>query len=206
MMSHCENKICDRKSLANYRYVRYQDSRAQNPNFFFGPLQVLLYGAATFLYELFPSADGAPDEATMMSFFGVDKTNAGEYIANSGERIPPNWRNRREPYTLLGVGPEILEMLLAHPVQFGGNLGANNFNGLNFSNSIQNGELTETTGPALLCLIYQAATSQINSQVGVVSKLPVELVNKLTEGFAPWVQNLGCPNAYNDGSESPGSQ
>jgi hypothetical protein len=40
-------------------------------NFFFGPLSLLLYGAASFLYELFPSYGdkGVPDLATMKASF-----------------------------------------------------------------------------------------------------------------------------------------
>lgn len=76
----------DRNALAAYRSQRYEESvqevcnsrlqaicfpmltaRLQNPNFFFGPLSLLLYGAASFLYELFPSYGdkGVPDLATM---------------------------------------------------------------------------------------------------------------------------------------------
>lgn len=47
----------------------------------------------------------------MMSFFGADKVN-GEYVWNGGERIPPNWRARVEPYDNNKVGTQIIEMYL----------------------------------------------------------------------------------------------
>lgn len=47
----------------------------------------------------------------MMSFFGADKVN-GEYVWNGGERIPPNWRARVEPYDNNKVGIQIVEMYL----------------------------------------------------------------------------------------------
>lgn len=47
--------VFDRNALAAYRSQRYDESLHTNPSFFFGPLTVLLYGAASFLYELFPS-------------------------------------------------------------------------------------------------------------------------------------------------------
>lgn len=71
----------DINALAAYRSKRYDESVQtvstytahsscglyvnvpQNPNFFFGPLSLLLFGAASFLYELFPSYgnEGTPD-------------------------------------------------------------------------------------------------------------------------------------------------
>ena len=62
MMSYC-NGNCDLQALALYRELRYNQSRADNGNFFFGPGSVLLYGAASFLYELMPTAGGSADEA-----------------------------------------------------------------------------------------------------------------------------------------------
>lgn len=56
MMKTC-NGSCNLKTLGEYRYQRYQQSLADNGNFFFGPGSLLLYGAATFLYELMPSAE-----------------------------------------------------------------------------------------------------------------------------------------------------
>lgn len=93
-----------------------------------GPGSLLLYGAATFLYELFPGEGGSPDEAvsetasrilwhplttaqTMMSFFAISKDANGNYVQNSGERVPPNWRPRVESYDS-EVTSEILQMYL----------------------------------------------------------------------------------------------
>lgn len=49
----------------------------------------------------------------MMSFFGVDKKN-GQYVKNSGERLPPNWRARVDPYDNNKVGGQIIAMYLLH--------------------------------------------------------------------------------------------
>lgn len=90
------------------------ESRRDNGNFFFGPGSLLLYGAASFLYELFPTAGGTADEVTMMSFFAANKTSDGKYVFNGGERIPPNWRSRVDPYDNGKVGREILAMYALH--------------------------------------------------------------------------------------------
>ncbi|RMY92483.1 hypothetical protein D0861_02465 [Hortaea werneckii] len=188
---------------ATYREARYYQSVADNGNFFFGPGSLLLYGAASFLYELMPTAGGTADEATMMSFFGADKVN-GEYVWNGGERIPPNWRARVEPYDNNKVGIQIIEMYLMNPVLFGGNVGRNNFNGLNFSTYIQDGKLNTDLGDNALCLIYQALTGGFPSQLGQVINLPVALVNAMTAEIAPMAENLGCPLNHNSGSSVSG--
>lgn len=88
----------DRDGLALYRAQRYNQSLAENPNFYFGPLSLLLYGAASFLYELMPSGPNySPDEATISSFFGAQKQSDGSYTFNGNEKIPDNWTNRVAP-------------------------------------------------------------------------------------------------------------
>jgi hypothetical protein len=68
-----------------------------NPNFF-GIGSLLLYGAASLLYELFPVYSNAPDEATTASLFGIQNNgNEREYI---GERAPPKAKNCVIPYDL----------------------------------------------------------------------------------------------------------
>jgi hypothetical protein len=85
----------DRDGLALYRAQRYNQSLAENPNFYFGPLSLLLYGAASFLYELMPSGPNySPNEATISSFFGVEKQSDGSYVFNGDEKIPHGWTNR----------------------------------------------------------------------------------------------------------------
>lgn len=117
MMQTC-NGNCGREELSLYREQRWQESAADNGNFFFGPGSLLLYGAATFLYELFPAEGGRPDEATMMSFFSISKDSSGNYVQNDGERAPPGWRPRIEPYGGGDVVREILAMYLANVSTF----------------------------------------------------------------------------------------
>jgi hypothetical protein len=95
--------------MALYRAQRWNQSQAENSEFYFGPLSLLLFGAASFVYELMPGGpDYSPDVATTTSFF-VD------------EQIPANWTNRVTPYSNSDVTNQIVEMYLLHPVLFGGN-------------------------------------------------------------------------------------
>ncbi|UJO16959.1 Dothistromin biosynthesis peroxidase dotB [Fulvia fulva] len=197
MMETCQGN-CGRQELSVYREERWQQSVAENGNFFFGPGSLLLYGAASFLYELFPGEGGSPDEATMMSFFSIDKAADGSYVENSGERAPPNWRPRVAPYSGSDVVREIVAMYIANPVLFGGNVGQNNFIGLNSGAAIRDGRLVDTAPSAILCLLFQALQSAIPATVGQAVNLPVNILNQITQ-LAPFATNIGCPSNPNDG-------
>ena len=192
MQNTCKGNF-NRDNLALYRYQRYQQSLSENANFYFGPKALLLFGAASFLYELFPSLGpaGKPDLATMSYFFGAQPDGNGGYTFNNAEQIPPNWYNRKAPYTNPEVTVEIAAQYLEHPVLFGGNVGTNNFDALNYS-TIVNGKLP-TSEKALLCLIYQLATDNVPSSLSGVLELPLQVVEFAAGKLNPIFEDYGCP-------------
>lgn len=202
MMQAC-NGNCDRSTMSKYRKQRYLESRRDNAQFFFGPTQLLLYAAATFPYELFGHSNRPADETTMMSFFGADKTASGEYVWNGGERIPEGWTNRAVPYNEPDILLELLAMYLENPVLFGANLGPGNFDGLNLGSYFKDGKLNEENVAGVGCALY-LALAVVPSATGELVNLPVELANAITARLAPFLTNLGCPDNFNDGSQSSG--
>jgi hypothetical protein len=180
-------------TMAAYRSQRYDESVAENANFFFGPLAILLYGGASFVYELFApyGPEGAADLATISSYFGAVQDASGTW-RHVPERIPDNWHNRRGPYTLdLGI-EQILAQYQSYPKQFGGNVGKNNFNGLNFG-SIRDGKLADgATVGDIVCLLFQLATTQIPNAVGQLTALPLDLLGWATGKLTPVLGNAGC--------------
>ena len=194
LMQQTCNGNFDRDNLALYRYQRYQQSLAENGNFYFGPTNVLLFGAASFLYELFPSLGpaGDPDLPTMESFFGASSNGNGGYTFNNAEQIPANWYSRVSPYTLTDASIEIAAQYLQHPVLFGGNVGPGNFDALSYG-IIVDGNLTDTSTNALLCLIYQLATQNFPSSLSGVLDLPAEVVTWSTGKLNPIFETYGCP-------------
>jgi hypothetical protein len=116
MMSSVGNPtgMYDVTGMGNYRAQRWDQSQAENPNFFFGPKGLLLYAAASFLYEVYPSANGSTAQATVESFFGAVPTpgSPGGY-ASVGERVPPNWFSRKAPYGLSEISEQAVEMYSA---------------------------------------------------------------------------------------------
>ena len=198
MMQDTCNGNFDLTNLGLYRYQRYQQSLAENPDFYFGPLSLLLFGAASFLYELMPSGthNYAPDLETISSFFGASQNSDGTWYFNHEEKIPDNWTNRVTPYSDFDVGAQIFEMYGLHPVAFGGNTGDGTFNGLpDWQGVISGGMLTSTpTESQTTCLLYMLATENIPGYANSVVTPSVDtlafVLKKLGEtNYA----NLGCP-------------
>jgi len=176
MQSTCAGNF-NRGNLALFRDQRYQQSKADNGNFYFGPKEVLLIGAATFLYELFPSLGpaGVPDLATISSFFGAQSDGKGGYSFNNQERIPADWYNRQVPYTIAEASAETVALYLEHPTLFGGNAGQGNFDLLNFGADFKAGQFN-ATAQVVQCLLYQIATENVPSSLTGVAELPLSVV------------------------------
>ncbi|KZM20083.1 Unspecific peroxygenase [Ascochyta rabiei] len=187
----------DRNTLAAYRSQRYDESVQENDNFFFGPLALLLYGASSFLYELFPSYgnEGTPDLKTISSFFGTtaDSSAPGGW-KYTAERIPDNWFNRRAPYTNNDVTIEILSQYVQYPKLFGGNVGKNNFDALSTPfGIIRDGKLPDAaTASDILCLLYQLGTQPVPSSLSVLTDIPLTLLNLSIGKLNPVFKNAGC--------------
>jgi len=194
MMTNTTGGNFDRDGLALYRYQRYQQSLRDNKQFFFGPLSLLLFGAASFLYELMPNGNHgyAPDLATISSFFGTSKDSNGNWVFNNNEKIPDKWTNRVAPYTNNDVTLEIVAMYAEHPVLFGGATGNGGFDALPTfgGGSITNGTLQTANTE---CLLYQLATSSIPSYLNSVITPTVSALAFALGKLGPQMQNLGCP-------------
>jgi hypothetical protein len=188
------NHNFDVTGLSKYRKQRYQESLSTNGNFNFSPLTLLLYGAASFLYELMPSGPNyTPDLATISSFFGVTQDSTGKFVATSGEQIPANWTNRVIPYDNTLVTIQILEMYLLNPVAFGANTGSpNSFNGLNTS-GFKNGQLVNATPQGVLCLLYQQVAGAFVSDTAGIAAPIVGAAQYVANKLGPEYANLGCP-------------
>lgn len=194
MMTETTGGVYDRAGMAKYRFERYQQSLQDNPNFFFGPFALLLYGASSFLYELMPSGpEYVPDKPTISSFFGAVEQSDGSYTF-SAEKIPSNWYNRVSPYSVADVVVEILAQYLEYPVLFGGATGNGGFDLVNFGSLLKNGSLL--AAPSITdvsCLLYQLATSEVPATLNGVLIPTVEDLGFILTKLGPDMENLGCP-------------
>jgi len=193
MMTETTGGDYNLQNLAVYRGQRWDQSVKENSNFYFGPFSLLLFGAASFLYELMPSGpDYKPDYPTISSFFGAEKNSDGSYSFNGKERIPDNWTNRLTPYTILDVGSQIFQMYALNPRPFGGNTGDGQFDFINFG-SIDNGTLSAPSATSVSCLLYMLATERIPSSLNGVVTPSVEALSFALSQLNPAFKNLGCP-------------
>lgn len=195
MMTDTTGRLYNRNNLAKYRQERYLQSRRDNPNFYFGPLSLLLFGASSFLYELMPNGNRGyvPDFETISSFFGANDNGDGTY-SFTAERIPPNWTNRVKPYTNSDVTREILAQYLLYPVLFGGATGNGGFNLINFGGSIKDGNLVAVPGTKeTACLLYQLATQSVPSSLNGVITPTVDAIGLITKTIGADLTNIGCP-------------
>jgi len=184
----------DIKGLSLYRKQRYDQSQAENPNFYFGPLSVLLYRAASFLYELMPSGTNGykPDLATISTFFGAKKNDDGTW-GYTAEKIPDDWTNRVSPYTNNDVTTQILEMYLLNPVLFGGNTADGKFDTIDFG-AIKDGKISAgISATDTSCLLYQLATQSVPSSLNGLITPTVKALAFIATKLSPSFKNLGCP-------------
>lgn len=197
MMDKTCNGLFNLQNLATYRKQRFTQSLNENPNFYFGPLSLLLFGAASFLYELMPSGPNyTPDLHTISSFFGAHQNATdGTWYFGHDEQIPANWTNRLTPYTNQDVTEQILSMYLLDPVPFGGNTGNGQFDLISFG-SIQNGSIPSTiSATSTSCLLYQLSTGSVPSYLNGLITPTVGALNFISSKVAPQFKNLGCPQA-----------
>lgn len=197
MQDTCQGNF-NLENLALYRKQRYDQSLAENSNFFFGPLSLLLFGAASFLYELMPSsANGLkPDLPTISSFFGAEQAADGSWFFNNKEKIPDNWYNRVDPYSNNDVTNQIVEMYLLHPVMFGAATGPGSFNALPKFGAINEGYISSgISATDTSCLLYQLATGNIPSYANGVLTPTVNALSFIATKVSPSFANLGCPIA-----------
>ncbi|CAF1084881.1 unnamed protein product [Adineta steineri] len=185
------NDLFDWEAMAQFRYDRYQQSKAEDGQFVFAPPALLLYGAASFVYEVFPNGtDMVPRLNVISPFFGAQKTDCGEW-RGVPERIPCNWVKRKTPYSLVNVSEQMLKLFLANPVLFGGNNGTRN----SFTAYPQQLETNNQTVSGTACFIYQGILSATSLEVdaGVTEAVPVlnYLIKKLDPIFG---DQFGCPS------------
>lgn len=184
-------------NMALYMSQRYTQSRADNPNFYFGPKSILLYGAASFLFELFPSLgiEGDPSLPIQKFFFGATDLGNGKFAFNNAEQIPPKgWLSRRRAMTLVDVAGDFVQMYALHPVLLGGNVGKDNFDALGgFGTAVKSdGTFSLNTNDAI-CLLYQIATDNVPDGLNSVLTLTSDVLAFTTGKLNPIFKQYGCP-------------
>jgi hypothetical protein len=193
-------------TLAAARARRWDDSQAANPHFFFGPLSIFLYGAASFVYDLMPSGPGyRADQQTLDAWF-------------LRERLPAGWSCRVAPLRVADTAREMEGMFRMAPRPFGGNVAAGRFQRMDWV-GIRDGVLMggggggggggvlgmlglgakgngggAADGKVMACLLYQMATQMVPTSLNVVVTPTVEALGLFANQVMAGMENLGCPD------------
>ena len=187
--------------MVTFMGERYKQSVAENPNFYYGPKAVILYGAASFLFRLFPNFTGDVGPPTLhfiAGFFGVQQSG-DTFVPRGGEVILDDWHNRLTPLTLANVADDFATMYSMAPVLLGGNAGkVNDFDALGPSGSgvvgVEN-SLLSTKASDFICLMYQIATEDVPSSLQTkVGPLPASVALFAAKNLNPLdiFKNAGC--------------
>jgi len=199
--------------LIDHSRRRIRESRANNPQHFWGPFTGPVVSSAAFTFiPAFMSnhsaerPEGFLDQDVLKTFFAVTGTQGNLKATQGHERIPANWYRRPigDEYTIPAFTAEAAVLQLAVPerVAVGGNTGTtNSFTPVNLGDltgGVYNSQnLLE--GNNLICLGYQTLLTVVPDILkGVVGDVTSAL-NVLTSRVAPQFAQLNCPqlNYYN---------
>ncbi|KAI0970363.1 hypothetical protein F4678DRAFT_480584 [Xylaria arbuscula] len=193
--------------LTKYRSLRFNQSVAENPYFFYAPFSGIIVNTAayTFIYRFMANKsaenpEGLLNGETLKSFYAVTGDYPHFTVTPGHERFPDNWykRNPVDYYTIPYVAEDGLAILLQYPqfLSVGGNTGTpNSFVGINpadLTNGVFNA-VNLLQGNNAFCfgteLILQMAPDLLSSLFSDITKA----LNTLTSAVDNATSGLGCP-------------
>ncbi|KAF2838137.1 Cloroperoxidase [Patellaria atrata CBS 101060] len=191
-------------SLFSLNKMRFDQSVATNPNFYYGPFTgMIARNAGTFfsgqLMRNFSTTSGVLDARTVKSFYAVyDKSNGALEYREGHEQIPANWYRRTTDWTLVDFNVELLALVAAYPVlgSIGGNMGTvNSFTGVNLGD-LTGGLLNAQNllkGNNLMCFILQVVKTVSPNSLATIFTTLAKPLSMLTDALRLPLINLACP-------------
>ncbi|CEN59243.1 hypothetical protein ASPCAL01695 [Aspergillus calidoustus] len=195
--------------MAERAAIRFEQTKASNPEFYYGPVTGFLARNAGYLFpaRLFRNhsselPEGVLTKEIVRNFYGVYGSEGNLTYREGWERIPENWYKTPVDWGLLNLNADLLGWAIKHPelASIGGNTGTvNSFTGLDLSD-LTGGVLNVTTlleDNNLLCFIFEVLKFlSPNALAGIYKTLaiPLELI---TDALAAPLLDLACP-AFED--------
>ncbi|KAH8805188.1 oxidase [Xylogone sp. PMI_703] len=197
--------VFDMDMMADRAHIRFHETIATNPNFYFGPFTGMIASNAGYIFSgrLFANhsaenPDGVLTKDIIKSIYGISGPE-GNFTYNRGwERIPENWYRRPVDYSLVDLNLDTIAMVLKYPElgSIGGNTGTvNSFAGVDLGN-VTGGVLNAATlleGNNLICFVFEVVqTLAPNSLSPLFSVLDVPL-QLVTNTLGSALLNFTCP-------------
>ncbi|PGH09596.1 hypothetical protein AJ79_05652 [Helicocarpus griseus UAMH5409] len=191
--------------MARRAAERFQESKMENPHFFYGPVTGLINRNAGYIFpgRFFGNhsrddRDGTLTREVLKSFYGIYGEDDCLEYKEGWERIPDNWYRRPVDYGLIGLNLDVIHWVLQYPelASIGGNMGEiDTFAGLDLGNLTEGianlGHAFEDNN--LICFILQIvkafAPNSLSSVLATVEG-PLKL---LTDAISIPLLDLNCP-------------
>ncbi|ODM14756.1 hypothetical protein SI65_09750 [Aspergillus cristatus] len=199
----------DMDLMAERAKIRMDQTKATNPNFYYGPVTGLLARNAGYLFvgRIFRNhseehPEGVLTKDIVKSFFAIEGEE-GNFTYNEGwERIPDNWYKTPVDYGLVQLNLDTVGFVTKYPElgSIGGNTGTvNSFTGVDLSD-LTGGVLNLSTlleKNNLLCFVFEVLKfASPNALSGLYKTLSVPL-EMVTKAIAAPLLNMTCP-AFDD--------
>ncbi|KAJ4312889.1 hypothetical protein N0V84_009698 [Fusarium piperis] len=190
-------------------YIRFRESVATNPNFYFGPFTGMIARNAGYLFacRMFANhssenPNGVLTKETLKSFFAIEGEGDNLTYKRGWERIPENWYRRPVDYGLVELNIDVLALGAKHPelISIGGNLGeVNSYAGVDLSD-LTGGVLNLTKlleGNNLLCFVFQIVKTVAPNSLSTLFRIIEVPLKLLTDALGAAILDLACP-AFKD--------
>ncbi|OBT43962.1 hypothetical protein VE00_04628 [Pseudogymnoascus sp. WSF 3629] len=195
--------------MAERANVRFQQSKATNPNFYYGPFTGMIARNAGFIFPTRMFANyskenlsGSFTKDIVKSFFAVEG-EPGNFTYNQGwERIPENWYRIPVDYTLVQLNLDILYFVAKHPElgSIGGNTGTvDSFTGVDMGD-LTGGLLNAQTlleDNNLLCFVFEVLKTLSPNSLSTVFDIIEVPLQMLFDTLGAALLDLTCP-AFKD--------
>ncbi|OBT55576.1 hypothetical protein VE04_04091 [Pseudogymnoascus sp. 24MN13] len=195
--------------MAERANVRFQQSKATNPNFYYGPFTGMIARNAGFIFPTRMFANyskenlsGSFTKDIIKSFFAVEG-EPGNFTYNQGwERIPENWYRIPVDYTLVQLNLDILYFVAKHTVlgRIGGNTGTvDSFTGVDMDD-LTGGLLNAQTlleDNNLLCFVFEVLKTLSPNSLSTVFDIIEVPLQMLFDTVGAALLDLTCP-AFKD--------
>ncbi|TDZ31476.1 Dothistromin biosynthesis peroxidase dotB [Colletotrichum spinosum] len=189
--------------------IRFNQSIATNPNFYYGPFTGMVARNAGYLFacRLFANHSssnptGVLNKQTLKSFFAVQGQD-GHLTYNRGwERIPENWYRTPVDYGLVQLNLDLVSWIAKYPElgSIGGNTGGvNSFAGVELSD-LTGGVLNLTRllkGNNLLCFVFEVLETASPGSLSTIFSIIEVPLKMVMDSVGAALLDLSCP-AFED--------
>ncbi|KAM0815535.1 hypothetical protein AB5N19_01333 [Seiridium cardinale] len=203
-------------ALAPFHRQRWDESKNNNPYFFYSPFAGILVSPAGYSFPKAMMAnhsdeypDGYLSRENLVTFFGVQGTSPDNFVVNQGwERIPDNWYKRPlgDEYSIPKFLVDVVEHALYYPplLSFGGNTGTtDSFFPVDISD-LTGGVFNAATlleGNNLECFVLQIIQASAPDALGSMFSDVQAAMAPLTDKLAQLLAGKSCPQLQSVNTE-----